>query len=315
MRYYFAPLEGVTGYVYRNLHRRMFGGVDRYYMPFLSANPSCAFSRKEWQDLCPEHNGFGDLVPQILGKDADSFIWAAKELRKLGYTEINFNLGCPSGTVTAKGKGAGFLAHPQELDHFLDAVYSALDGPISVKTRLGVVDETEFAALLEIYNRYPIAELTIHPRVRKDFYKKPVRIEAFAQALQKSRNPVCYNGDLFSRADCAAIKARFPQVQSLMLGRGLIADPALLVPEKRTRQRLQAFHEALYENYCTMFGNERNAVMRMKEVWFYHIHLFDGHEKLAKRIRRAASGAEYRAAAAEVYASLPLRVQAQPGWV
>ena len=137
MRYTFAPLEGVTGYVYRNLHRRWFGGVERYYMPFISVGQSRSFSPREWQDFCPEHNESGDLVPQLLGKDAEGFIWAARELRALGYREINFNLGCPSGTVTAKGKGAGFLTRPAELEAFLDRIFSALEGPISIKTRLG----------------------------------------------------------------------------------------------------------------------------------------------------------------------------------
>lgn len=314
MRVDFAPMEGVTGYVYRNLHRAMFGGVDRYYMPFLSANQSRVFSKKEWQDLCPEHNGFDDLVPQILGKDAEGFLWAARELRALGYREINLNLGCPSGTVTAKGKGAGFLAHPRELDEFLDRIYSAAEGPVSVKTRLGISDPAEFEGILEIYNKYPMAELIIHPRVRKDFYKHPARVEAFAEALGRSKNPVGYNGDLMTMADCEAMAARFPQVQSLMVGRGLVANPAMLAPEKQTRENLRRFHDALYEGYREMFGNDRNAMMRMKEVWFYHIHLFDGHEKLAKRLRRTTDAAEYRAVVDEIYSTLPMRDAARQEW-
>lgn len=117
-----------------------------------------------------------------------------------------------------------------------------------------------------------------------------------------------------SLSDCAAVEARFPSVTSLMLGRGLIADPALLRPEKRTRERLQAFDEALYEGYRTMFGNDRNAIMRMKEVWYYHIHLFEGGEKLAKRLRRTTDRAEYCAAVQEIYRTLPLREHAVQGW-
>lgn len=307
MRYDFAPLEGVTGYVYRNLHRAHFGGADRYFMPFISANQSMAFSRKEWQDICPEHNGTGDLVPQILGKDADAFLWAARALREMGYEEINFNLGCPSGTVTGKGKGAGLLRRPEELRAFLDAVFSALDGPISIKTRLGFDDPAEFETLLDIYNQYPLCELIIHPRVRQDFYKNPVRLDAFAAALKGCRCPVCYNGDLVSLEDCEALSRRFPDVSAVMIGRGLIGDPALLAPEKHTRQRMEAFHEALYEAYRAMFGNDRNAMMRMKEVWFYHIHLFEGGEKLAKKLRRTTNAAEYRSIAAEIYDTLPMR--------
>jgi tRNA-dihydrouridine synthase len=307
-------MEGITGYVYRNLHRAHFGGVTHYYMPFVSANQSRKFSRKEWQDICPEHNGFSDLVPQILGKTAEDFTFVARELHDLGYGEINFNLGCPSGTVTAKGKGAGFLAHPSELDAFLDAVFSALDFPISIKTRLGVNDPAEFDALLEIFNKYPIYELTIHPRVRRDFYKHPARREAFARAVERCRVPLCYNGDLMTRQDCADFAARFPTVRGLMLGRGLAADPALFAPEKHTKAALHAFDEALFEGYRQMFGNDRNAMMRMKEVWFYHIHLFDDHDRLAKRLRRTTDAAEYRALVSEVYDTLPLRDHARQEW-
>ena len=314
MRYDFAPMEGVTGYVYRNLHRRFFGGVDRYYMPFIAVGQSRTFSKKEWQELCPEHNGFEDLVPQLLGKDAEGFLWAARELRALGYREINLNLGCPSGTVTAKGKGSGFLAHPAALEQFLDTIFSALDGPISIKTRLGVNDPAEFEALLALYNKYPVSVLIIHPRVRKDFYRHPARVEEFAKAVPLSRSPLAYNGDLMSLADCHAMAERFPDLEALMLGRGLIADPAMLVPGKRSVERLQAFHEALYEGYRNMFGNARSAMMRMKEVWFYHSCLFDGHEKLAKRLRRTADAGEYRAVVSEIYRTLPLRPHPVMEW-
>ena len=314
MQYYFAPLEGVTGYVYRNLHRRRFGGADRYYLPFLSVNQNRKFSPREWRDICPEHNGSEDLVPQILGKDAEGFLWAASALRDLGYREINFNLGCPSGTVTAKGKGAGFLGHFDELEAFLDTVFSRVEGPVSIKTRLGVKDPAEFERLIALYNRYPIAELTIHPRVRQDLYRHGVRMEEFAAALEKSKNPVCYNGDLLSLADCDALEKQFPKVQSMMIGRGLLADPAMLVPEKRSRQAFHDFHEELYEAYREMFGNDRNAMMKLKEIWFYHIHLFENHEKLAKRLRRSTDAAGYHSAVEEIYATLPMREHTVPGW-
>ena len=315
MRYDFAPMEGVTGYVYRNLHRKMFGGVQRYYMPFLSANQSRVFSKKEWQDICPEHNdGAQDLIPQILGKNAEDFLWVAGELWAMGYGEVNLNLGCPSGTVTAKGKGAGFLAHLPELQAFLDAVFSRAAGPVSVKTRLGVTDPEEFGAILALYNQYPIAELTIHPRVRKDFYKHPARVEDFAAALGQCKMPVCYNGDIMSRQDCARMEQRFPSLRALMIGRGLVADPAMLAPEKHTREALREFDERLFEGYRAMFGNDRNAMMRMKEVWFYHIHLFDGHEKLAKRLRRTTDSGEYRAIVDEIYRTLPMRENARQEW-
>lgn len=166
-------------------------------------------------------------MPQVMTRRAEDFLWAAEQVADMGYGEVNLNLGCPSGTVTAKGKGAGFLARPEELDAFFEAVFTKVTLPVSVKTRLGIREAEEFDRLLEIYNRYPISELMIHPRVQRDFYKNTVRLDAFAAALARSRNPVVYNGDLVTPKDCTAFTRRFPEVETVMIGRGLIADPAL----------------------------------------------------------------------------------------
>ena len=257
-------------------------------------------------------------MPQLLTKSAADCIWAVNTLHELGYAEINLNLGCPSGTVTAKGKGAGFLAHPDELDRFFDEVFSACPPVISVKTRLGMHDSAEFDRLLAIYNRYPITELTIHPRVRQDFYKGTVREADFAAALPRCRMPVCYNGDVVSEDGARAAAARYPAVRALMLGRGLIGDPSLVTrlrggPRADSRT-LEAFHDALLIRYCEAFGDSRIALLRMKEIWFYHINLFENSEKHAKAIRKAKNEAEYRAAARAVFRDLPVRDNVVPAW-
>ena len=163
MRYYAAPMEGVTSYLYRKAHSRYFKKADKYFMPFLSPSHDHIFTKKDLREIAPEHNEGLNAVPQLLTRRAEDFLWAAGELKKMGYREVNLNLGCPSGTVTAKGKGAGFLGEPAELDRFLEEIFAAAEVRISVKTRLGLRESEEFSHLLEIYNRYPIAELTIHP--------------------------------------------------------------------------------------------------------------------------------------------------------
>lgn len=199
MHYYFAPMEGVTGAVYRRTHHEFFSGVDKYFMPFITPTTNEKLTPRQKRDVLPEYNEGVPAVPQLLTKSAADCIWAVNALHDLGYPEVNLNLGCPSGTVTAKGKGAGFLAHPDELDRFFDEVFAKCEG-ISVKTRLGVHEASEFDKLLEIYNRYPITELTIHPRVRQDFYKGKVRESDFAAALPRCSMPVCYNGRSHHRA-------------------------------------------------------------------------------------------------------------------
>ena len=169
MRYYFAPLEGITDDVFRSLHHRYFPGVDRYYTPFLSpTSDGPAITKKDLRQVLPENNSGFELVPQLLTNQPGPFLQAAEKLKELGYQEVNLNLGCPSGTVTAKGKGSGFLAHPDKLRAFLDEVFEKTPITVSIKTRLGMDDPEEFGPLLELYRQYPIGELTVHPRVRAD---------------------------------------------------------------------------------------------------------------------------------------------------
>lgn len=318
MRYYFAPMEGVTGAVFRRTHREFFPGIDKYFMPFITPTTAQRFTPRQKRDIAPEANAGVPAVPQLLTKSAADCIWAADALADLGYDEVNLNLGCPSGTVTAKGKGAGFLADPDALDRFLDAVFSASRARISVKTRLGMHDPAEFDRLLEIYNRYPVVELTIHPRVRQDFYKGAVREADFAAALPRCSLPVCYNGDVVTEADAHAVTARYPNLSGVMIGRALIGDPSLVTRltggPRAGRDTLRAFHDTLYARYCEAFGDARLAMRRMKEIWFYQLHLFEDNEKPGKRLRKAADPRAYAQAVDAIFSELPLRDDIVPGW-
>lgn len=304
MNLYFAPMEGLTGYVYRNAHRACFGGVDKYFTPFLSPNQNHKFTAKEEKDVLPEHNQGIPLVPQILTNRAEDFIWAAGEMKARGYREVNLNLGCPSGTVVSKYKGAGFLARQEALNRFLDQIFQEVDLEISVKTRIGIAAPEEFPELMEIFNRYPIRELTVHPRLRTDFYKNTPDWESFGYAVKESRAPLCYNGDVFTAEAFRSAAARFPSVGSVMLGRGLLANPALaerirgVEEAPLTSSRLAAFHQALYEGYCRAIPEERNVLFKMKEMWTYLICMFPEADRYGKKIKKAKSAGEYEAAVA-----------------
>lgn len=212
MLYTFAPMEGVTGYAFRRAHMRCFTPADRYYAPFFSPTSEHVMPPRVLRELDPERNRGVPLVPQLLCRDAGNFIWAAKGLADMGYGEVNLNLGCPSGTVAAKGKGSGFLAYPEELERFFERIFAEPDMPrISVKTRLGVEAPEEFAALMEIYSRFPASELIVHTRVRRDMYKLPARPDCFVAALT-FKGTLGYNGDLFSAADVRGITERYPRL-------------------------------------------------------------------------------------------------------
>ncbi len=300
MRYYFAPMEGITDSIYRHLHHRFFPGVDRYYMPFLSPTVHRELTNREARELPPADSENFLAIPQLLTKVPEDFLWATEKCRELGYEEVNLNLGCPSGTVTAKGKGSGMLRDLEALEAFLDAVFSKAVLPISVKTRLGFEDPGEFPALLEIFNRYPIAELTVHPRVRKQFYSGDVDLAMFTYAAQNSKNPVVYNGDIRNKSQISAIRAEFPQVQAVMIGRGLVAEPGMLSPVGTDPKTLGAFMDALLEAYLTAFGGSRNAMFRLKENWNMVLSRLDGCEKLAKRLRKTTDLAEFRSITREI---------------
>ena len=313
-----APMEGLTTIYYRRALARWFGGVDRYFTPFLTPTQDHRFTKRELREVLLEHNGGLPTVPQLLTRNAEDFLWAAGELAAMGYREVNLNLGCPSGTVVAKGKGSGFLAHPAELDAFLEEIFSKAPCAISVKTRIGLKDPEEFPVLLAIYRKYPVAELIVHPRVRTDMYKNTPRWDRFGAALENSPFPVCYNGDICTPDDAARLQAAFPAAERLMLGRGLAGDPALARRLKggpsAGRTELNCFVEQVYESYAEAFGSRRNAMLRMKEVWFYLIRLFQDGDKLSKAIKKARDPLDYEGAVRAVFADLELSPVLIPNW-
>ena len=261
----FAPMEGITGFVFRNAFHQVFSGVDRYYTPFLSPGPDIGIPKRDRRDILPENNRGVPVVPQILTNRAEDFLKTAELLYDFGYREVNLNLGCPSGTVVAKKKGAGFLSEPALLKNFLDDVFYGAsrmmpDLRISVKTRIGVNSPEEFPPLLAMFRQYPMSELIIHPRVRKEQYKGLVHMDVFAGAAKAfegahvsatgaacstavsggavsgsaathgsaaSDTILTYNGDIIDCVDILRIGTQFPVVTRVMCGRGLLRNPCL----------------------------------------------------------------------------------------
>ena len=310
MNLYFAPLEGIGGYIYRNAQADYFEKADKYYSPFLAPNQNRSISPKEYKDIAPEHNEDIMLVPKIMANNAEIFLKAAQELEQLGYKEINLNLGCPSRTVVTKYRGAGFLAKPDALEQFLEEVYSKLNIRLSLKTRLGMEDEEEFEHLLDIYNKFPVSELIIHPRVQTDYYKNTPRMESFLNALEKSKNPVVYNGDIFNKEKYQQVMKQM-DVSGVMLGRGVLANPALFGEirgtEKLSKERLWEFHERLLADYTQEMSGERNVLFKMKELWFYLAWSFTNTEKYEKKIRKAQHLSDYRLVVKQLFFEQELR--------
>lgn len=299
VKYYMAPLESVTTWIYRQAHAKIYGRLDKYFIPFLEPHEKRDFKTRELQEILPEHNENIYAVPQILTNRSEGFIKLAKALKDWGYEEINLNLGCPSKTVVTKGKGSGFLAKPEELERFLTEIFDALSGEvkISVKTRIGKEDPEEFPALLKLFNKYPMEELIIHPRVQKDGYGSVPRLELYELAEKQSVNPLCYNGDLYTREQIRNFAERFPGTERLMFGRGFLRDPGLLYNEgkdsKDIFEKFWAFHDLVYEGYQERNMGDRNVLFKMKELWSYQVYQFSEPERLFKTFKKVQDCNEY----------------------
>ena len=300
MKLYFAPLEGITKSIYRNLHAEMFGGCDAYYAPFITPSDNEKIGRKNVKDILPEHNASIPLCVQVQTNNAASFLKFEDKITPLGYDAVNINLGCPSATVVNKGRGAGFLQDPVALDAFMAAIFEKSRMHISVKTRLGFWDRNEMDDLMKIYNRYNLSLLIIHPRTRNDFYNGVPDDAAFEKAYAASVSPICYNGNIFTKADFERVTKRFPNLDSVMLGRGAIANPAIFREIKGgaplATEELIAFSDELLKRYYKELQSEVFTLQKLKEVWMYMMWNYPEEKKILKSIKKANHFSDFLAA-------------------
>jgi tRNA-dihydrouridine synthase len=342
----FAPMEGITTAAFRTAHHAVFGGADRYYTPFINTGHAFLTRTKDIRDIRPENNEDLTVIPQLLSNNSRDFLDAILALAKIGYSEINLNLGCPSPTVVSKHRGSGFLEDPEKLDRFFSEVYeflphaeTAVGRPlsISVKTRIGLSDPDEAYALMEVYNRYPLSELIIHPRTRKELYSGEVHTDVFLDLLRTSRVPVCYNGDLLNTEDVNRILGRCPEtpcseiqfskiqaknspaesgqapgnpLRAIMIGRGAIRNPALFRMIRGGAAPAAEEIRLFLDRYLAIMGmdirEERNQLAKLKDIWAFLGGLFLDCGKYLKKIRKAKTMAAYRAAADELLSNCPI---------
>ena len=305
----FAPMEGVTYSIYRRLHAELFPGADRCYAPFIAPDSTGKFKAGSLRDVLPENNAGITLVPQLLCNAPAPFLAVARELEDLGYGEVNFNIGCPSGTVVAKRKGAGMLGDLRQLDDCLADIFSRCPLKVSVKTRLGLHSAEEFPAIVEIYRKYPLSRLIVHVRDRDGMYKSEPDIGAFAAVLD-CPFPVEYNGNVFTPADLSALRERYPDLNAVMLGRGAVTNPALFRQLRGggalTAGELREFHDRLVEEYLASGLAPNFTVSRMKELWFYQLCMFPGSERAGKAILKSRTLPDYRDSVSALFRNVEL---------
>lgn len=325
-------MEGLTTVVFRRVHAKHFGEADAYYLPFITPTIEPKFTPRQLRELSPQVNENQHVIPQLLTRRSADFIWATKTLADMGYDEVNLNLGCPAGTVVAKGKGSGFLADPLALGEFFEQIFSAdLPIAVSVKTRLGYQNAEEFYGLAELFSRYPICKLIVHPRIKSDLYRGDVRLDVLDRALPLIRHPLGYNGDIITENDIGTMIERYKTAPAglceVMVGRALMADPALFRKAKGGKAasagEILDFHRELFDSYTEHFQSRKNALMRMKEYWFFQLNLFDESseskpsrslQKYAKAIFRTKDPIEFDRSIEEITQTFAILSQARYGW-
>jgi tRNA-dihydrouridine synthase len=299
-RLYLAPLRGVTGHIFRTVYARYFSGFDLAIMPFITTVRSRTVSANHLRDILPEHNRGLPAIPQLIGNSAEDFVRMAGWVAGSGYTCVNWNLGCPFPQVTSKKRGSGLLPWPALIDAFLDRAMARMPVKLSVKVRLGLHDPAELAALMPIFNRYPIAEVQIHARTGTQMYEGAADIDAFERCAGLSAHPVVYNGDIFTRADFSRLSRRLTGVSRWMIGRGAIRDPFLAARIRGTPEVadpigvFREFHDALFHAYLEARRQPVPVLGIMKELWGYWAQSFDGGGTVLRRIQRTKSPEEYR---------------------
>lgn len=301
MQIYFAPLEGITGYVFRNAYNKYYGGVDKYFTPFITPHTKKLMNSREKRDILPENNSGLVVVPQVLTNKAEELIDVCKRLEEFGYHEVNLNLGCPSKTVTSKRKGSGFLENPSELEEFFDRFFKVSDTKLSIKTRIGISELEEAERLFRVFERFPFEEVIIHARLQQEFYQGTPHYDVFEDYCKRTKHSLCYNGDLKNWDDIDTLEMQFEKCDKFMLGRGLLFHPAALLSKENTRidkaqemEKFKGFHDELLEGYDAYMCGDRNTLFKMKELWGYWGVQFPGQDKILKKIKKADTLAEYR---------------------
>lgn len=299
---YLAPLQGLTDWIFRESFAEHFGRFDKTFTPFVRVQNGEFYRPSQCNDLLPEHNTFQKPVPQFLGKDVISFKRFEELCIENGYGEVNINMGCPFPMVTAKRMGAGLLSYPAEVSELLQGVFVDTKLKVSIKCRLGQEHVTEFEPLIPVFNRFPFEEIIVHPRIGKQQYKGETDLEAFARYAPQLNAPVCYNGDILTVAEVKRIQSIAPNVDRIMIGRGILQNPFLLSEirqEKLTQQdkvnMLRGFHQSLIEHSKQKYSGDLHLLKRFEELWEYHSLGFENGHKIFKQIKKCKKMTQYEA--------------------
>jgi len=291
----FAPVQGYTDFIYRRVHAKFFKGVDSYFTPFLRVPQR----NKDKKDVAPEHNNLNNTVPQIIGGDAEEMSFLLNYLKDLGYKRADINFGCPFKMISKRGKGAGCFNDIKKLK----TLFNFPEGiEISLKMRLGWDNPTQILEVLPYINDAKIHSLAIHARVGIQEYKGETDLETFEKIYNNCSHPLFYNGDINTVDKANQILHRFPNISGLMIGRGMLEDPALsykIITQKEHTtanydfsDTYNSFHNELLKQYSDYLeGGEAQILQKMKTIWDYFLPETD--KKILKKIKKCRKLYDY----------------------
>ena len=325
-----GPFQGITDAPFRNVFKKHFGGIDKFYTPFFTGIQKDHAKNMQVEEIDPRYNDVETLTPQILSTDAEEILRFASQCKELGYKEINLNMGCPFPRVANKKRGCGLLPYPKKIDAMLGAVFERIDLKFSIKCRLGYFNPDEIVPVIEVFNQYPLSELIIHPRIGKQLYKGEADVQRFAELMPLIKAPLVYNGDIVSVESFERIREQVKPVNEFMLGRGLLANPFLAEEIKgdsrhcernevergnphsstvdcfvanapRNDERLHEFLMDLYEDRLRHAGGSPKVLGRMKELWSYLMYSFNEPQDIWRKIKKINTLREYEEAVEAVF--------------
>ncbi len=304
-----SPLQGFTDFKFRNVFNKHFGGIDTFYAPYIRLRDNMEMKSSNFRDILPINNPVVELVPQVLTNEADEFLLVAKDVQDLDYKELNWNLGCPSLTVTKRGLGSGLLNDVNKIDEILNKVHSESNIIVSIKMRLGFDNNEEILKILPVLDKYPLKNIAIHARIGKQQYKGNVDLDAFGLCIEKTKHKLIYNGDITSVSKFKEMQSRFPQIDKWMIGRGLIADPFLpgMIKSNLTEypenniEIFKAFHEELYLEYEQALSGASHLLTKMFHFWEYFSMSFTNSHRVLKKFKKAKSIVAYKSAVSETF--------------
>ena len=310
-----GPFQGITDAPFRNVFKRHFGGIDKFYTPFFTGIHKEEHAKNlQGEEIDPHYNDVETLTPQILSTDAEEILRFAKQCQQLGYKEINLNMGCPFPRVANKKRGCGLLPYPDKVEAMLERVFEEIDIKFSVKCRLGYFDPKEIDAILPIFNKFPISELIIHPRIGKQLYKGEADVERFKALIPYINAPLVYNGDIVSEESFNRISNAVQPVNQFMLGRGILANPFLAEQIKNDKasthdktERLHNYVIDLYEDRLHHAGGSPKVLGCMKELWSYLMNSFEEPQVVWRKIKKINALKEYEEAVETIFKEIAIK--------